>query len=591
MHQVSLKWFQKPIINRLFVDPQPDAMYDFIVVGAGAAGCTLANRLSENRNWRVLLLEAGGTENFFHQIPVMAAFLQGTHSNWNYKSEPQKLACFGMNDNMCALPRGRVLGGTSSINYMIYNRGNKRDFDRWAEYGNKGWSYKEVLPYFLKSENANLKGLRDSKYHNVSGPLNVEHVDYKTKIVKSWVQAANEAGHKSTDYNGESQVGVSFVQATTKGGHRFSAAKAFIEPAQNRPNLQIITFARVTKILINNTTKEAYGVQYMYNDVLYTANAKREVILSSGAFNSPQLLMLSGIGPSDNLNAIGIPIVKELPVGEILYDHMCHFGPTIVLNSTGNTLNIRSIKVTDMTKYLFHQPSILSIIGGVEALAFAKVPQSSEPADFPDVELIFVSGSFASDLGTGLKQGANLRNDIYDKVYKPLESAKTDHFSNLVMHFHPKSKGRIWLHNRDPFADVKIDPKYYSNSEDVEFLLGGIKESIKIMNQPTMKRLGARLHDIHLPGCNKYSFGSDDYWRCSIRTLSYTLHHQVATCRMGPASNPTTVVDERLRVHGIKRLRVADTSIIPFPPTAHTNAAAFMIGEKAADMIKEDNKS
>lgn len=566
-------------------------MYDFIVVGAGAAGCTLANRLSENPNWRVLLLEAGGTENPFHQIPVMAAFLQGTHSNWNYRSEPQKLACFGMNDNKCALPRGRVLGGTSSINYMIYNRGNRRDFDRWAEYGNKGWSYKEVLPYFLKSEDANLHGLRNSKYHNVSGPLSVEDVGYRTKIVNSWVKAANQAGHKSTDYNGESQLGVSFVQATTQQGHRFSAAKAFIEPVRNRPNLQIITFARATKILINNSTKEAYGVEYEFNGVVYKAKARREVILSSGAFNSPQLLMLSGIGPSDNLNAIEVPIIKELPVGKILYDHMCHFGPTIILNTKGNSLDIRAIKISDVTNYLFKRPSQLSIIGGVEALAFAKVPQSSEPADFPDVELIFVSGSFASDLGTGLKQGANLRDDVYNKVYKPLESTREDHYSTLIMQFHPKSQGRIWLHNRNPYEDVKIDPKYYSNSEDVEFLLSGIKESIKIMKQPAMQKFGARLHNIPLPGCRNYEFGSDDYWRCSIRTLSYTLHHQVATCRMGPASNPTTVVDERLRVHGIKRLRVADTSIIPFPPTAHTNAAAFMIGEKAADMIKEDNQS
>lgn len=234
--------------------PQQNAEYDFVIVGGGPAGCVLANRLSENPNWQVYLIEAGGLEGIVHQVPALAAFLQGTHSNWGYKSVPQKAACRGMNNNECALPRGKVLGGTSSINFMIYNRGNKRDFDRWAEFGNDGWSYQDVLPYFLKSENAQLQGLEYSPYHNHSGPLNVEDVKFRTKHVHAYVKAAQEAGHAKTDYNGESQMGVSYVQANTLNGRRHSAFKAYIEPIRKRrKNLHIVTLARVTKVLIDRS--------------------------------------------------------------------------------------------------------------------------------------------------------------------------------------------------------------------------------------------------------------------------------------------------------------------------------------------------
>ncbi|XP_075157435.1 glucose dehydrogenase [FAD, quinone]-like [Haematobia irritans] len=569
--------------------PRQNAEYDFIIVGSGPAGCVLANRLSENPKWQVYLIEAGGVETIPHDIPIMAAYLQGTHSNWGYKSEPQNQACFGMHNNECALPRGKILGGTSSINYMIYNRGNRRDFDRWAEFGNEGWSYDEVLPYFLKSENANLKGLEGSPYHNHSGPLSVEDVAFRTSAVKAYVQAAQEAGHARTDYNGESQMGVSFVQATTRNGHRHSAFASYIRPIRStRKNLHIVTLARVTKVLIDPETKQAYGVRLLYRNTLYTIRARKEVILSAGAFNSPQILMLSGIGPGDNLESIGVPIIKELPVGKIMYDHMCHFGPTFTTNTTGMTFFVDQTNPLDFVSYLQGNPStILSSIGGVESLTFAKVPISQEPPDMPDVEFIKVAGSLASDQGSGLLQGANFRQDIYTDVYEPLFKAKQDHFSFLVMHFHPKSFGNLWLRNRNPLEWPQINPNYFNNSQDVEYILQGIKEVIRITEMPSLQRLGTRLHDLPVPGCKEYTFGSDDYWRCSIRVMSYTLHHQVATCRMGPEADPTTVVNAKLQVHGIDRLRVVDTSIIPFPPTCHTNAASFMIGEKAADMIRE----
>ncbi|KAH8306530.1 hypothetical protein KR018_009203 [Drosophila ironensis] len=571
--------------------PQDQSLFDFIIVGSGAAGSSLAARLSENPQWTVALIEAGGVENIAHLTPVMAGYLQQTSSNWGYKSVPQKLSCHGMNNNECALPRGKVMGGTSSINYMIYNRGNRRDYDGWAAAGNPGWSYQDVLPYFLRSENAQLQGLEQSPYHNRSGPLSVEYVRFRSKLVDAFVEAAVESGLPRTDYNGESQFGVSYVQATTQNGRRHSAYSAYLRPIRDlRSNLHIFTFARVTRVLIDEATKSAYGVEFNHRNKAYSFRARKEVILSAGTFNSPQLLMLSGIGPEDNLKAIGVPLVQALPVGRRMFDHMCHFGPTIVTNTTGQTTFTSRVTPTEVLSYLLagNPATRLSSIGGVEALAFLNLERSDLPKDWPDIELIMVSGSLASDEGTGLNLGANFRPQIYNKMYRDLATAQQDHFTMLVMQFHPKSVGRLWLKDRNPLGWPKLDPKYFIAEEDVEYLLDGIKASLRIIEMPAMQKIGASLLKRRVPGCEKFEFASDDYWRCSIRTLSYTLHHQVATCRMGPASDPTAVVDHQLKVHGMRRLRVVDTSVIPVPPTAHTNAAAFMIGEKAADMIRSE---
>ncbi|XP_055920826.1 glucose dehydrogenase [FAD, quinone]-like [Eupeodes corollae] len=565
--------------------PPENAIYDFIIVGTGPAGCVLANRLSANPNWTVYLLEAGGNENFAHDIPVLVPLLQKTNSNWNYKSVPQANSCFGMNNNMCGLPRGRVLGGTSSINFMIYNRGNRRDFDRWAENGNFGWSYNDVLPLFKRVEAASLESFKYSDYHNTTGPLSVETVAFRTQIVDAYVQGAQEAGHQLNDYNGKSQMGVSYVQASTHNGHRHSASKAYIDPIKNsRKNLHILTFARVTKVLIDPITKSAFGVEFLHRNKIYTIRARKEVILSAGAFNSPQLLMLSGIGPRDVLTSVGIPVIKELPVGTLLYDHMSFIGPIFTVNTTEQSLFFTDITPMDFVRFYDGDPyTKLSSIGAVEALTFIKTPNSKEPDDLPDVELITIASSLAGDYGTGFKEGANLRDDIYEKMFRPLE--RREHFSFLIMHFHPQSVGSLWLKNNNPEEPPIIDPKYFEVAEDVEFILEGVKEAIRITQTPAMQKIGATLHNIPTPGCEHIAFGSDDYWRCSIRTLSYTLHHQVATSKMGIYSDPTSVVNPQLKVHDIRKLRVVDTGIIPFPPTCHINAASFMIGEKAADMI------
>lgn len=578
------------LISFFFLVPINNDVFDFIVVGGGTAGSVVANRLSENPNWRVALIEAGGMENIFNLVPVLCGYMQVTHGIWNYKTVPQKRACFGMNNNECFHPRGKFLGGTSSINFMIYNRGNRRDYDSWSEAGNYGWSYNEVLPYFLKSEMANLQGLEFTGYHNTTGPLSVEYLQYRTDIVHAFIRGAQEAGHRYTDYNGQSQLGVSYVQANTRFGRRHSAYRAYIEPIRNtRINLKVFTLARVTKVLIDPSSKAAYGVEFLFRKQRYVFKARKEVLLSAGSFNSPQLLMLSGIGPEDNLSRLGIHIIQQLPVGVRMYEHASHFGPTFIVNTTNQALFANRFGLGDILGFLAGRPDTrMSSLTGVEALTFLKVPGSKRPQDWPDCEIIFASGSFASDDGTALKIGGNIKDEIYNRVYRPLQQSEQDHYTVLIMPFHPKSVGRVWLKNKNPLQWPVIDANYFDDPEDVEVMLEGIKAAIRISQTPAMQRIGTRILDTPLPGCESYQFGSDDYWRCSIRTMTYTLHHQVATCRMGPSSDPTAVVSPELKVHGIRKLRVIDSGIIPFPPTAHTNAPTFMIGEKAADMIRGD---
>lgn len=487
-----------------------------------------------------------------------------------------------MEDQRCAYPRGKALGGSSTINYMIYNRGNRRDFDQWANDGNYGWSYAEVLPYFKKSERSRLKQFPGSPYHGDQGGLSVEDVQYRSKLVKNYMKATKQAGYPTIDYNGETQMGAGYLQSNTFKGLRHSAATAFLAPIRHRQNLHIATNTRVVKIHIDPNTKTAFGVDIHRNKQLYSIRSRKEVILSAGTFGSAQLLMLSGVGPAHHLQSVGIPVLKDLPVGETMYDHLSFGGPTFVVNTTRESLSTRTLTIHDY-KQLLRGTGKLVIPGGVEALTFLKYPYSTDPDDMPDMELVFVSGSLASDEGTGSRQGMRLRRDFYDRVYKPLED--TDVWSVYVMQFRPKSIGKMRLADRNPYHWPKFYPNSFADRYDEDVLLHGIKEAIRISQQPAMQAIAARLHDIPFPGCEHVPFGSDDYWRCGIRQLAATLHHQVGTCKMGPVHDRTSVVSPELRVHGIQSLRVADCSIVPRPLTGHTNAVSYMIGEKLADML------
>ncbi|CAH2000166.1 unnamed protein product [Acanthoscelides obtectus] len=340
--------------------------YDFIVVGSGTAGCVVANRLSENPDWNVLLVEAGRTENYIMDVPIMANFLQFTESNWAYKTEPSDKFCVGMDGQQCNWPRGKVVGGSSVLNYMIYTRGNRRDYDNWAKMGNTGWSYEEVLPYFRKIENFSIPEFQNSRYHSTSGYLQVGYAPHQTPIAEAIVNSSIQAGLPYVDYNGPTQTGVSRLQVTLRDGVRDSASRAYLHPIRDRPNLHMKKYSMVKKILIDPSTKVAYGVEFVRNGKMYRVKAKKEVILSAGAINSPQLLMLSGVGPQKHLKSVGIPVLSNIKVGYNLMDHIAVGGLTFIINQPFSLRTEKIINKENLDMYFNHHKGPLSIPGNID---------------------------------------------------------------------------------------------------------------------------------------------------------------------------------------------------------------------------------
>nr|XP_003705714.1 PREDICTED: glucose dehydrogenase [FAD, quinone]-like [Megachile rotundata] len=566
------------VLNR--VDPN-NKKYDFIVVGAGSAGSVLANRLSENKKWNILLLEAGGPESLLHQVPILVGYFQLSSFNWGYKVEPQKNACLGMINRQCSWPRGKALGGTSTLNYMIHTRGNKLDYDIWAALGNEGWSYNDVLHYFKKSEKFDVPGIKNSSYHGYNGYLCVEHVPYHTELAKAFLKAGTHLGYKIVDYNGEDQIGFSYIQANLDKGTRCSASKAYLRV--NRPNLNIVTGAQVTKVLIDENNR-TYGVEFSQNHQSKRVFCSKEVILSAGTIDTPKLLMLSGIGPREHLEELGIEVIQDSKVGYSMYEHVGFLGLTFLVNQPVSLLQSRLARPSVFVEYLLHRDGLMSLPGGAEALAFMRTKYA--PDSRPDVELLFASGSLHSDGGLPLKKALRITDELYDTVYKPIENR--DAWSIWPIVQSPRSVGRLTLRSKDPFEPPRMEPNFFTHPADVEIILEGVKHAINISKTPPFQKYGSRLHDIKIPGCRSFEFASDDYWRCAIKHLPSMMNHEIGTAKMGPRDDPFAVVDPQLRVYGVRGLRVADASIMPSMPTGHVNAGIFMIGEKAADMIKND---
>ncbi|XP_025204501.1 glucose dehydrogenase [FAD, quinone]-like [Melanaphis sacchari] len=558
--------------------------YDFIVIGAGSAGSVVANRLSEIYDWKILLIEAGQDEEPFMDIPAAAGKLQSRSINWKYTTVPMNNSCLSFEDCRCKIPRGKVMGGSSVLNYMIYTRGNRIDYDHWAEMGNIGWSYDEVLKYFIRSENASVSGA-DLDYHGQDGLLSVTDVPYKTPIAKAFVDAGSQIGLPVIDVNGEKQVGINYLQVTMKDGRRCSTNTAFLLPTKKRLNLHVKKFSTVTRIIIEKGTKTAKGVEFVSNGKKYRVFVRKEVIVSGGAINSPQLLMLSGIGPKEHLKSINIPLIKDLPVGENLMDHVALGSLSVLINDTISLKTQRLLRdPLNLYNFIINHNGPLTIPGGAEALAFFDLDQPGIKNGHPNLELLLVSGLYSGDNLTHKLFG--LKTDIYEKVYKPTQ--KMDGFTVFPMIMRPKSKGHLWLENANPFHYPLIDPNYFADERDLDVAVAGVRIFQQMLKTHAMKKLDAKLFDTPLPGCVQHKFDSDAYWKCSARQISFTIYHLSGTCKMGPVGDPTAVVDPRLRVHGISGLRVIDASIMPEVPAAHINAPTIMIGEKGADMIKED---
>ncbi|XP_059047439.1 glucose dehydrogenase [FAD, quinone]-like [Achroia grisella] len=571
--------------------PYDQEEFDFIVIGAGSAGCVLANRLTEINEWNVLLLEAGGNENFFSDVPIFASFLSITSMNWGYSSEPLQNACRDLRSNVCFLPRGKVLGGSSVLNFLIYQRGHPEDYNDWERLGNKGWSYLDVLPYFKKSENIRIGELMNSSYHGKGGYLDIDYAPYRSPLEQPFKKAGEELGFEWRDPNGEQVIGFSKPQATMRKGRRCSTSKAFLEPIRFRKNLKVSKYSTVERILIDPVTKTAYGVEFTKRNKRRQVRARREVILAAGTIGSAHLLMLSGVGPEEHLKEFKINSIANLPVGYNLQDHVTFSGNAFMVNETRLCVNdMTAASPLSAAAYMAGRGP-LTLPGGAAGLAFARTKYAyDDPAETrPDIELVMGAGSLAGDLLGILRSLLGITDKWYSQVYGKIPFfMRQRSFSINPVLIRPQSVGRLMLRSANHSVHPRIYPNYLEHPSDMRRMIEGVRLTQKVIGTKAFQRYQTRLHDVPFPGCEDLRFDSNKYWECAIAQTSITLDHQVGTCKMGPAGDPSAVVSPRLLVNGVKGLRIADGSIMPRIPGAHTHAAIVMIAEKASDLIKED---
>lgn len=403
------------------------------------------------------------------------------------------------------------------------------------------------------------------------------------------MEAGRILGHPTVDYNSPNELGFGYVQSTTSKGHRQSAAKVFLHKHKKRRNLHIMPQTKATKVLIDPQTNTAYGVEFIHKKVKYTARVRKEVILSAGPIASPQLLMLSGVGPMNHLTSLGIPVIKDLPVGRTLYDHICFPAAIFSLNTTEVSFNEnRALGLKTLFDWLRDGDNDLSSPGAVEGIGYIKTPVSDDPEPVPDIELISIGGSIVVDGGPGgsraVRKGMRISDAVFNEALGAIDNSET--WSAFPMLLHPKSVGYLELKDTNPYSHPRMYGNYLTDPRDVATFVASIRHIQTLAATEPFQKFGTTIHKAQYPKCRHLSFDSDAYWECAVRTLTTTLHHQIATCRMGPAGDPKAVVDPELKVHGVNNLRVVDSSVIPRTISAHTHAPAVMIGEKAADMIK-----
>lgn len=529
--------------------------FDYIVTGAGSAGCVVAARLSEDGRYRVLLLEAGGNDsNPWIHVPMgYPKVYANPRFNWMYESEPEP----GLMGRRLYQPRGRVLGGTSAINGMVYMRGNQADYDEWRQRGCVGWDWESVLPYFRKSEDQENGA---NAFHGVGGPLRVSNPPVRLEIAERWIAAAIQAGLPAKDdFNDGQQDGAGYFQSTIDRSRRASTATAYLDPARSRQNLTIETNAQATRILIENG--RAAGVAYVRQGVQRTARAGREVIVCGGVLNSPQLLQLSGLGPGDLLRSLGIPVIRDMPgVGADLQDHFtvrCNFRCTkpITLNDIANNLWRR---VVAGAQYVLFRGGPLASSG----IAAGGYVRSDGKLDRPDIQFTCCAFSYSG------------------RDHKGAHPHPFSGFSVGTVHICPAARGTVRIQSADPMAPPAIAFNFLRTADDLRTIMAGVRWVRKIAQQPA---LVPYIVEEIFPGP---AVNTDAELEDAIRSNGASGQHGVGTCRMG--TDKDAVVDPRLRVHGIRDLRIVDAAVMPSVPAGNTNAPTIMIAEKGAAMILED---
>ncbi|XP_065201443.1 glucose dehydrogenase [FAD, quinone]-like [Planococcus citri] len=539
-----------------------DKYHDFIIVGGGVAGSVLAGRLSENPNHKVLLLEAGPEEPISPSVPFFAFTAWNTSLDWNYHTVPQKNACLSTG-GICIWPRGKMLCGTACMSGMMYTRGSPDIYDHWERLGNIGWNYQALLHYYKKSENnTQSPDMIERQYHGFDGPMKVGNFPHQPKKAKLILSAVEELGYRIGDLCGKYQTGFTTASVMVENGVRASPSRMYLRPAIHRPNLRVFIDSYAVKIQFNKEGNRATGVHFRDKfGNIRKVYASKEVILSGGVVGSPQLLLLSGVGPREDLTKLNIPVIKDLPVGQNLHHHFGIAATATMKNVAEDDFNIKSLY-----DYINWRNGPFSSTGLTQVTGFLETSKTTR--NIPDIQ-VYLDGH-----GTTCEKYGSVQENITHITLRPV-------------YLLSKCRGSIKLRSADPLDYPDIDPNYVCDQEEEDALIESIRMLQKLMKAKALKNNFIKFSAYVESGCESLPKDSDEYWRCQIRMYTLGENHHAGTCKMGPANDPTSVLDHQLRVHGIPNLRVIDASIMPTPINCNTIAPVLIIGEKGAQMIKD----